>query len=65
MGGIKTNGTGKMTKEEGKKEKGGSFGPVEFEVETGQARSDQLRNSIKLGHVSKCGAIPKVSNFLV
>lgn len=23
-----------------------------------QARGDQLRNSIKVGHVSKCGAIP-------
>lgn len=32
---------------------------------TGQARGDQLRNSIKVGHVSKCGAIPEVSNFLV
>lgn len=32
---------------------------------TGQARADQLRNSIKVGHVSKCGAIPDVFNFLV
>lgn len=30
-----------------------------------QTRRDQLRNSIKVGHVSKCGAIPEVSNFLV
>lgn len=32
---------------------------------TRQARGDQLRNPIKVGHVSKCGAIPEVSNFLV
>jgi len=30
-----------------------------------QTQGDQLRNSIKVGHVSKCGAIPEVSNFLV
>jgi len=32
---------------------------------TKQAQGDQLRNPIKVGHVSKCGAIPEVSNFLV
>lgn len=32
---------------------------------TKPARGDQLRNPIKVGHVSKCGAIPEVSNFLV
>lgn len=32
---------------------------------TRQAQDDQLRNPIKVGHVSKCGAIPEVSNFLV
>lgn len=30
-----------------------------------QTQGDQLRNSIKVGHVSKCEAIPEVSNFLV
>jgi len=32
---------------------------------TKQTRNDQLRNSRKVGHVSKCGAIPEMSNFLI
>lgn len=47
------------------KERERGFALVEFATQTGQARDDQLRNPIKVGHVSKCGAIPKVSNFLV
>lgn len=54
--------TAKEEKEEGlglrRDEKGGR-------AITRQTRGDQLRNSIKVGHVSKCGAIPEVSNFLV
>lgn len=44
--------------QKGGEEKGGR-------ANTKQARGDQLRNPIKVGHVSKCGAIPEVSNFLV